>query len=363
MTQPGLEGAELWRGAMGISTAALLLALAALAPAVNAGTAQPLFDDTAPLAVTLEFSADDLRESATGGEPFEGRLSYEQDGRRQVFDLELSLRGHSRRELCEMPPLKLNFRQKQVEGTVFAGQNKLKLVTHCLDEGAFRRYLAQEYAVYRSYAALTDAAFRVRRLDVRYVDSSGFLRDKERPAFLIEADERVAERLGFEAVDTPSIDPAELDPGAITRLGLFQYMIGNTDWSLLKGRGTDNCCHNGLLLRTPDGGLVIVPYDFDQAGIINADYALPARELGLRSVRERLFRGLCTGEDRTESAITLFNERRPELEAAFPLEGRMKASNRRARRYLDDFFSIVNDPGQRRASITAQCRGDAQAWE
>jgi hypothetical protein len=161
------------------------------------------------------------------------------------------VRGHSRRELCDLPPLKLDFRRDEVPGTVFEGQNKLKLVTHCLERRSNRRYLEQEYATYRALNALTDHSFRVRMLEVRYVDTEGRRRPMGRRAFLIEDDSRVAARLGYRESELDKAPTGSLEPGAITVYGLFQFMIGNTDWSLIRGRGNGPCCHNGLLLERP----------------------------------------------------------------------------------------------------------------
>jgi hypothetical protein len=173
----------------------------------------------------------------------------------------------------------------------------------------------------------------------------------------------VAERLGYDELARPVAPTASLAPDAITVFGLFHFMIGNTDWSLLKGRGDDDCCHNGLLLRRPDGLLVIVPYDFDQAGIIDAHYALPAEGLDIRSVRERVYRGLCTGPVRLDRAVDHFNARRERIEAQFPASGELRRANRRALTYLEDFYGIINDEERRARWIEKQCRGDPSFWD
>jgi len=325
-------------------------------------SASVLFDAPDPLALTLAFPIRRLRQGEALAEPVTGSVTFASDTGPAVLDVEVMTRGHSRLLLCDVPPLKLNFRRSQVEGTVFAGQNKLKLVTHCQRGRKFERYLHQEYALYRAYLTLTDEAFRVRMLEMTYRDSEGRRRDRTHPAFLIESDPEVAARLGYEEVEVERMANGEFEPVAITRLGLFEFMIGNTDWALRTGRGGEPCCHNGLLLRRPDGQHVVLPYDFDQAGLIDADYALPARSLGIRSVRQRLFRGLCTGEARYDEAIALLKSRRDEIEALFPEDGTRKRSNRRARDYLDEFFEIISDPALRQEQIDGACRGRPSDW-
>jgi len=347
-----------------IGLRATLLAMLGLIPSCAAAdvAALPLFIDDTPIEASLEVPMRALRRHGSDEPALPARFSYlEADGRLRTLDVKVSPRGHSRLELCNLPPLKLDFRRKQVEGTLFEGQNRLKLVTHCKSSSSFYRYLQHEYALYRSYAALTDAAFRVRKLELTYKDADGG-RPQTRPAFLIESDRELAARLGYTEVEIPVIANSQLAPEAITLLGLFQFMAGNTDWSLRKGPGDAPCCHNGLLLRRPDGDHVIVPYDFDQAGLIDAAYANPAPALGIRSVRQRIYRGLCTGAQRHTEAIDIMNSGRAQIEAEFPMDGPMKSPNRRALRYIDGFYNIVNDSEKRRRWINDACRGTASDW-
>ena len=76
---------------------------------------------------------------------------------------------------------------------------------------------------------------------------------------------------------------------------LFQYLIANTDFSVIRGPEGEGCCHNGRVIapRGEQTGWIVLPYDFDQAGIINTDYSLPDRRLGIRVVTSRLYRGFC----------------------------------------------------------------------
>jgi hypothetical protein len=332
-------------------------------PAVSDQSAAPLFTSDTPIQATLELPLRALRRHDRAEAELSGQFRYEMaNGEVRALDVEVSTRGHSRLELCKLPPLKLDFQRKQLDGTLFEGQNRLKLVTHCKSSSSFYRYLEHEYALYRSYAALTDAAFRVRKLELTYHDTDGG-REQTHPAFLIESDRELSARLGYAEIEVPVIANAELAPEPITLLGLFQFLAGNTDWSLRKGPGDAPCCHNGLLLQRPDGEYVIVPYDFDQAGLINAAYATPAPALGIRSVRQRLYRGLCTGEEHHAAAIDLLNQRRGLLEAEFPMEGKMQSSNRRALRYIDSFYDIINDSDKRQRWIDDSCRGAPSDWD
>ena len=63
-------------------------------------------------------------------------------------------------------------------------------------------------------------------------------------------------------------------------MSVFQYMVGNTDWSMVR-------FHNVEVSRTPRGVYVPVPYDFDWTGLVSTRYARPNEGLGIRSVRQR----------------------------------------------------------------------------
>lgn len=323
---------------------------------------QPLFAESAPLAITLSLPLYTLLNGQTDT-PLNGSVQLGQGDRETTLDVQVSARGHSRRDFCDMPPLKLNFRRGQLEGTVFAGQNKLKLVSQCKDEKKYQRYLLQEYAIYRAYQSLTAESFQVRQLELTLMDTDDWYSPRQRMAFLIEADTLLAARLDATEVSIPQIPPETYDPNAVTRVSLFHYLMGNTDWSILKGRGEAPCCHNGVVLERPDGTRIVVPYDFDQAGLISTEYAIPAQGLPIGRVRSRLYRGLCTGDDRLAAAIGTFNEHRSEIEAEFPAEGLLRSSNKRNLKYIGEFYRVINDPKRLQGEIVDQCRGTAEHWE
>ena len=109
----------------------------------------------------------------------------------QRLDVEVTTRGRQRLETCAFPPLRLDFRRSQVTGTLFAGQNRLKLVTRCRDTRRSEEYLELEYFAYRAYEQVGAAAFRVRPSRMRYVD--------------LERDNDVSVA-GFDGVATPWLD-------------------------------------------------------------------------------------------------------------------------------------------------------------
>jgi len=207
------------------------------------------------------------------------------------------------------------------------------------------------------YALVSDYALGVRPAQMRYVDAEREDRVSEAPAFLIELIDGLAARVGMDVAEVPAIAREALEPHALAILGLFQFMIGNTDWSVTSPAEGEHCCHNSEVLSARGTTFVVVPYDFDQAGFINAAYALPAERLGIRSVRQRLYRGLCLANDYLDQAIERFESARPEIEAliaAAELDDRYRED---AVEYIESFYVILADPGARRSAILDRCRG------
>ncbi len=322
---------------------------------------RPLFESDSPLHLTIEGPFRRLAGDGRERPERDGLIRYSgADGTDVVLDVAIRVRGNSRLELCSRPPLRLNLRRGQLEGTVFAGQNQLKLVTLCRSRDAYRDYLAQEYQIYRAYNALTDRSFRVRWVSVEYVETTGRRpASTTEPAFFIEEDWEVAERHGMEVVETDTLAVAALDARATALLSLFQYLIANTDWSGTSAREGEDCCHNGSVLGLPDGDLsrLILPYDFDHAGVIDTSYAKPSPNLGIRSVTQRLYRGYCATNQQLSWALARMNEKHTEVVGAFDSESVSECERDRATAYLNDGYAIINDPLRWQTEIVERCRG------
>ncbi len=103
-----------------------LLPFALLSIAVQAG-ASPLFDDSAVIEVELRGPIGSLIKNKKE----RNELSFVLSANGVEYHVQVRVRGKSRLRVCEFPPLRFNFLTRDTEQTVFAGQDKLKLVTHC----------------------------------------------------------------------------------------------------------------------------------------------------------------------------------------------------------------------------------------
>jgi hypothetical protein len=259
--------------------------------------------------------------------------------------------------------LRLDFNRKQVEHTVFSGQDKLKLVTHCQDRrSAYDQYVLQEYLIYRTYNLLTDLSFRVRLARITYVDTDGERDPLTRHAFLIESDEHVAARNGLELVRLKTISPAKVDPLQLSLLEVFQYLIGNTDWSAFRYEiGKDECCHNTLPIGRPSGWVVPVPYDFDIAGIITTRYANhlygPQERFGITSVRQRLYMGSCDSEPYLDHVRAIFEQRKDMIHALYREQPDLEPKIvEETLQYIDEFYEVIEDRRRVNRELVRNCR-------
>jgi hypothetical protein len=338
----------------------LVALLQTAAPGCDTSAERSLFDCEIPLELTLELPMKTLLRRAESRPVLDGKLEYiNAGGEPVILDIQVSTRGHSRLETCKNPPLSLTFDKKQVRETIFAGQKKLKIVTPCKSGNRYLEYLRQEYGIYRAYNVVAHPSFRVRLLQITFRDSEEKRRDEIQVAFFIESPREVATRSRMETIKLQKIAPQKLDMANSSTYELFQFLIANTDWSKIKGPGDEDCCHNGKVLRKPgtESGWVVMPYDFDQAGLINVPYAQPDEHLPIQRVSQRLFRGRCEFLGHMDATIALFNHDRLAIEAALASGGVSEKTLKSQTKYVAKFYEIINDPKQRQRYIEDRCRG------
>ena len=323
----------------------------------------PLFASHDPISFTIRAPFETLFKDRSEDAPeHPATLLYEgPDGQMVSLDLEVELRGHNRRRkrTCNFPPLRLDFPKSAMGGTLFAGQNRLKLVTQCQSgRDQYGQYVLLEYLIYRAYNVLTDVSFKVRLVNITYEDTDGKRDPITQNGFIIEDERRLAERHGWEALEVPVVSPEFLEPDHLALVEVFQYMIGHTDWSaFMPEPGSDECCHNGKVIGTLDGWVYPIPYDFDFAGLVNARYAAVAEQLPIRRVRQRLYRGVCRDHDELMMTLQRFNVAQQEIVALFQEQpGLEEKQSKEAVEYLEEFYETINDERDLRNKIERRCR-------
>ena len=317
-----------------------LLALVLLALVYRA-SASPLFEDDAVLAINLTGPFSTLIEEKNN----RAELPFVLRAEDVEHLIKVRVRGNSRVRECDAPPARLNFVKSKTKDTVFAGQDKLKLVTHCHDSDQAQANILQEYSAYKIFSVISDVGYKVRLVQISYSDTEKRLKRDSivRYGILIESASELADRVGGERVQIPGVTLGSLDEQQAARVFVFNYMIGNTDWSLVAAEGSDVCCHNSHLFDI-DSQRFMVPYDFDLSGLVNARYARPDPSLGIMRVTSRRYRGYCISPEALKDATRAIAERRDDvLGVVRQVPGLVEKDIKAMEKYLEKFFDQASD--------------------
>ena len=311
------------------------------------------FESQDPIEVTLTTNIGKIRGDKGDNPPWRAAtISYKgPDGNDVSVPLKARTRGIWRLHKCDFPPMRLNFSGETSKGSIFHHLDKPKLVSYCQDRDNYEEYILEEYQLYRVYQLLTPMSHKARLLKFTYADSgSGKVRAK-RYGFILEEPSAMAARLGGKVREQKGALPGDLDPFQDALFGVFQYMIGNTDFS-------EAALHNVELYFGNDGTVAPVAYDFDFAGAVNAMYAVPDERLGIPNVRQRLFRGYCSDPQEYAKVFALFKDKKPEIYALYSDSiGKLmdRGKVRETLQYFDQFYEIIGDSRASKRSIIEAC--------
>ena len=336
----------------------IVVLLVFLQAAASAGDLpDPLFQDDATLAVTITGPLTTVAKERPKEDYVPGQFSFTAaDGTSVSLDVEIRTRGHFRHETCDFPPLTLNFKKSQTDGTLFDKQDKMKLVVHCDDSKRYEQAVLREFLAYRILSQVTNLSFRVRLLRVTYVDSEHRRDEQVRYAFLLEHKNRLAKRIGRKDLEIARTKVSAIQPDQLNLTSVFAFLIGNTDFSPVAGPPDDECCHNYVLFGSDVDPILAIPYDFDQSGFVDAPYALPNENLRIRSVTQRLYRGRCANNEHLEESIGMFSNERDKLFALIAdQEGLDSRARKQVTRYLDDYYENNDDPRDVQRKIINKC--------
>lgn len=294
-----------------------------------------LFASLDPLEITLtgDFKTINKDRNPESKQRYPGTLKVGAE----ELPVKFGARGHVRRmaRTCDYVPLRVEF-DKPPATSVFARQEKLKLVVQCAGGGDYEQYIYKEYLAYRIYNTLVPRqSFRARLARVSYVDRVSGKPAGNRVGMFLEDEGDVAKRMEGRVVELQRLLFENVDSDALMPMMIFEYMIGNTDFSIY-------ALHNVRIVQRPDKTLHPVPYDFDFSGLVNAPYALPARGLLLKNVQERIYRGPCKRQELVDPYIANFVAKR-DLIRALPesIPGIDRRVRDDARDYIDSFYSSI----------------------
>ena len=283
---------------------------------------------------------------------FDGTIIVaDSSGAERQIPVRLRTRGHFRllSRNCRFAPMRIDFPDSGLKGTPFAGQKGLKLGSHCQGDGRYDNYTRREYLANRLYNVLTDASLRVRMAQGHYVDSASGKTVDDRPALFFENEDEVARRLGGKIQEWRGAVFDDVQAEALLLMSIFEYAIGNTDWSIF-------ALHNVRLAAMPNGTIIPIAYDFDFSGLVNAHYAAPDPRMGIKTVRDRLYRGPCRSLEEVQAVVAHINSKRDALLAEFSrVPGFSNDEQAKARTYFEGFLNVMKNPGAVKRTFVDEC--------
>jgi hypothetical protein len=289
--------------------------------------------------ISLRFDISYYKRKRSDEEYLDAILTYHKSSTDSVNkNIKVKARGIMRKIICDLPPLFLNFKMKDSIGEEFSGINKLKLVTYC--KRGYQDYVLKEYLIYKLYNILTDNSLRVRLMRVNYINTSKKSKPITEFGFVIEPVKLLEKRTNSIDIESVNITQQMIKPEMMDRMAIFNYMIGNTDWSV-------PIRHNIIAFSQPFSErpdlAMILPYDFDYSGLVNADYAVPFPGLGIESVLERCYLGICREPEVIINALKEFTDKKEDFYKVindFPYL--KEKEKKRMIQYLDGFYNGID---------------------
>ena len=266
--------------------------------------------------------------------------------------VQLRTRGHYRlaNKNCSFVPLRLDFKKGEVKGTVFDGQDKVKLVTHCNSNALFEEYMIREYLAYKVHNLITPRSYRARLAKVTYVDSASGNPIETRNGIFMEHEDDVAKRMEGEIFEVRGALFDDVDQAQILEVALFEAFVGNTDWSLA-------ALHNIRLVRQPNMNVLPIAYDLDFSGLVGTRYSTPDPRLGIRNVKERLYRGPCKEPAELVQFFSVYREKKDAILKLYDdtpgLDNRYRSD---AKAFLNQWFKMIDNPRDAQWMFKENCR-------
>lgn len=310
-----------------------------------------LYVDQTPMEVKLNYSNKNVKKKTNDSTFIETDLSFMNEDKWSTIPVRLRARGNFRRAKCYFPPIKMKIKKSQSKNTVFTGNKSLKLVLPCRTENAKNDNILKEYIAYKIYELISPYHFKTRRVNVDFTEPKGKKsKSFALKGFLIEDDSRLAKRWEGRVVEQ-FIHPMAMQGITSTQHAFFQYLIGNTDFSV-------SFQHNGKLLYTNKEFLPL-PYDFDMTGWVDPSYGFGNPTLGLSSLTERVYRGFKRDAeimntvrqqylDSKESIVSLLNSFKNEFDDQSEFNKMFK--------FMNGFFEIIEDDKKFNKQIVDKAR-------
>jgi hypothetical protein len=154
-----------------------------------------LFENEAPLEITLQFDLTTYLRTKPKEEYMKGRITFHPGSEDSITrDIRVRTRGIFRNVECYYAPIELNFKNADFGYSDLDSIRKIKLVPQCKPDSESEKNVLIEYLIYKMFSAMTDTIFKVRLLTVNYTDSEGKKKPFTQFGFFIEPTQMLAAR-------------------------------------------------------------------------------------------------------------------------------------------------------------------------
>ena len=290
--------------------------------------------------ITLETDIDALIDNKFKDEYQTALIKYTDDNDHlKERKIKVKARGKYRNRVCDFPPLKIKFSKDELTSEGLSDLNKLKLVSHCFDteDGSVPEQLMKEFLAYKTYNILSENSYQVKLALVTYKNLKTNV-SFEQYAFLIESTEELAERIGRYQRKMYSLQRHELNKEEFGLLNVFQFMIGNKDWDLVSSKNLK------AFPSFDNKEILLVPYDFDFAGFVDASYAALHPEQKQEGIRDRLCSEKFTDSASLESVLSRVEEKKVLiLNMIEDFEYLDKGDKKDATSYIHAFYKLIEN--------------------
>jgi len=301
--------------------------------------ASEFFNTETPLEVTLVMDMTKMMTSKYDTARYPARIQCKISDSLTVDEkVGISFIGNFRKNNCYIPPMKLHF--KKSNSPQLAALNTVKLTSCCKPNELYDQYLLREYLIYKMYNLFTDRSFRVRLLNITYIDSLGKRKPVTQHGFFVEDVKDVAKR-NKSTEYKRELHAEYTEREHMTLVAMFEFFVGNTDWSVTNR-------HNMKLLRPTVDSMArpyAVPYDFDFSGLVNTVYAEPDPLLNTERVTQRVYRGYPRNQSEIDTTIAMFVSRKQAMYDMINNFDLLNAPSKKGMiQFLDEFYATINRP-------------------
>jgi len=313
-----------------------------------------LFSDQTPVEIKLGYSNKMMNKKTNDSTFIDTTMEFLHEGKWSSINVNLRARGNFRRNECYFPPIKMKIKKDQYKGTIFDGNKTMKLVLPCKIESENNDNILQEFIAYKIYEQISPYHFKTRRVNIDFTEPKGKKKVKtfKLKGFLIEDDKRVSQRHESRVFER-FVHPMAMDHLTSVHNAFFQYLLGNTDFSVAYQ-------HNGKLMYSEAEKIIIpLPYDFDMTGWVNPSYATVNTTLGINSVQDRKYRGFKREQQYFDQVRKEFLDKKSslmEMVASFESEFSDPKEYKNMFDFMGDFYETMEDDSKFQKSIVDESR-------